>query len=376
MLPLQTSNDLRFIDKIFLNNWGLVFLITIIGAVGYAALYSAANGHIAPYASQHLLRFSIGMIGLLITAFIPIKFWRLMSWPIYGAVLVLLIIVEVKGHIGMGAQRWINLGFINLQPSELMKIALIMALSHHFFRIDTEHVTSFRALFIPLIAIALPVILVLRQPDLGTAFMLLVVGGALLFLAGVRWWLFAGGLVAGLAAIPVLWSFLHDYQKNRILTFLNPEADPLGTGYHVTQSKIALGSGGIHGKGFLNGTQSHLNFLPEKQTDFIFTLWAEEWGLVGSVFLLSLFMATFSYGIVIALRCRSQFSRLLVMGLVINIALYVFINTAMVMGLIPVVGVPLPLVSYGGTAMLSTLFAYGLILSASIHRDTKASRYY
>lgn len=357
-------------------NWGLVFLISVIGGIGYTALYSAANGNIAPYASQHMLRFGVGMIGLLITAFIDIKFWRAVAWPIYGLVLLLLIIVELKGYIGMGAQRWIDLGFMKLQPSELMKIALIMALSSYFYRIDTHNVTSLHHLFIPVLAIIIPVVLVLRQPDLGTAFMLVTAGGAILFLAGVKWWLFAGGIAAGAAAIPVLWTFLHDYQKNRVLTFLNPEADPLGTGYHVTQSKIALGSGGVHGKGFLNGTQSHLNFLPEKQTDFIFTLWAEEWGLVGCVLLLSLFMATFTYGIIIAFKCRSQFSKLLVMGLVINIALYVYINTAMVMGLIPIVGVPLPLVSYGGTAMLSTLFAYGLILSASVHRNTKTTRYY
>ena len=376
MFSLKTKEYLTLTDKLILMNWGLVLLIIIIGGIGAGALYSAANGNIEPYASNHLIRFGIGIVGLLITAFIDIKFWRMMAWPIYGIVLLLLIIVEVKGYIGMGAQRWIDLGFIKLQPSELMKIALIMALSSYFYRIDSNHVTSFRHLALPILATIIPVALVLKQPDLGTAFMLTVVGGAILFLAGVRWWLFVGGLAAAGAAVPVLWTFLHDYQKNRILTFLNPEADPLGTGYHVTQSKIALGSGGIHGKGFLNGTQSHLNFLPEKQTDFIFTLWAEEWGLIGSVLLLSLFMATFTYGIVIALKCRSQFSRLLVMGLVINIALYVFINTAMVMGLIPVVGVPLPLVSYGGTAMLSTLFAYGLILSASIHRDTKAGLYY
>lgn len=376
MFQLSHNTELSFSDKIFMTNWGLIFLILIIGGIGYIALYSAANGHIAPYAQQHMIRFAVGLVGMMITAYIDIRFWRMMAWPIYALVLMLLIIVEIKGHIGMGAQRWIDLGVIKLQPSELMKIALIMALSGYFYRLDSENVTSLRSLAISLIAIVIPVALVLRQPDLGTAFMLVTVGGAILFMAGVKWWLFAGGLIAGAAAIPVLWTFLHDYQKNRVLTFLNPEADPLGTGYHVTQSKIALGSGGVHGKGFLNGTQSHLNFLPEKQTDFIFTLWAEEWGLVGSVFLLALFMATFTYGIVIALRCRNQFSRLLVMGLVINIALYVFINTAMVMGLIPIVGVPLPLVSYGGTAMLSTLFAYGLILSASIHRDTKMTTYY
>jgi rod shape determining protein RodA len=316
------------------------------------------------------------LLGLFITAFISIRFWRFIAWPLYFLGVILLIIVDVTGHIGMGAQRWIDLGIIKLQPSELMKPALVLALAAYFEKKDVMTISRFSTVIPAIFIIALPVGVVVVQPDLGTGMMLLMSGAAMLFIAGVSWWYFIAGASAAAAAVPIAWHFLHEYQRNRVRIFLDPERDPLGTGYHITQSKIAMGSGGVSGKGFLEGTQSKLNFLPEKQTDFIFTLWTEEWGMLGGLFLITLFLLTFAYGMFIAINCRHNFARLVAMGLTINIALYVFINASMVMGLLPVVGIPMPLVSHGGTAMLSVLFAYGLILSASIHRDIKMRQGY
>jgi rod shape determining protein RodA len=281
----------------------------------------------------------------------------------------------VRGAIGMGAQRWIDLGLIQLQPSELMKVALMLALARYFHGLTIEEIGRPLRLIVPALFILMPAVLVLKQPDLGTALMLLMCGGAMFFLAGVRLWKFALVVAAAGGALPLVWGHMRDYQKNRIYTFLDPENDPLGSGYHILQSKIALGSGGLFGKGFLLGTQSHLNFLPEKQTDFIFTMLAEELGLVGGLILLGLYTLVFVYGFAIALRSRTHFGRLLGLGITINFFLYVFINTAMVMGLIPVVGVPLPLISYGGTAMLTVMFGFGLLMSVYIHRDVRVSRF-
>jgi len=278
------------------------------------------------------------------------------------------------GSTGMGAQRWIDLKVIRIQPSEVMKVALVMVLARYFHGLGSEDIGRPTLLILPLALVLVPTALVLKQPDLGTSAMLLMVGVAMFFIAGVRMWKFALLLVAGLGAVPIGWQFLHAYQRQRVLTFLNPESDPLGSGYHTIQSKIALGSGGLFGRGFLQGTQTHLEFLPEKQTDFIFTMLAEEFGMLGGLGLLTLYTLIFVYGVAIALRSRNHFGRLLSMGLTINLFLYVFINIAMVMGLIPVVGVPLPLVSYGGTAMLTVLTALGLMMSASIHRDVRIPR--
>ena len=350
-------------------NWGLVLLIAATASIGFAMLYSAANGDLDPWASRQMVRFVMGLTLLLVAALIDIRFWLRISYAIYAVCLVLLAAVEFAGSIGMGAQRWIDLGIIQLQPSELMKIALILALARWFHGVEIEDVSKPRILAVPLLLILLPTAMVMRQPDLGTAMVLLAGGGVMLWLVGVRMWMFAAVAVAGAATVPVAWKFLHTYQKNRILTFLNPENDPLGAGYHILQSKIALGSGGVFGKGFLAGTQSHLNFLPEKQTDFIFTMLAEEFGLVGGVGLIALYGLLIAYGTVIAWRSRSQFGRLLAMGLTTNFFLYVFINIAMVMGVLPVVGVPLPLISYGGTAMLTVLIGFGLTMSVWLHRD-------
>jgi len=274
----------------------------------------------------------------------------------------------------MGAQRWINLGVIKLQPSELMKVGLTLALARYFHGVSSEDVRRIPCLFVPLVLIALPSALVLKQPDLGTALFLIMIGGAVFFVAGVRLWKFGLALAAAGAAVPIVWSTLRTYQQKRILTFLDPESDPLGAGYHILQSKIALGSGGLFGKGFMQGSQSHLNFLPEKQTDFIFTMMAEEFGMAGGLLLLGLYILIMIYGFAIGLRSRTHFGRLLALGLTSMLFLYVFINIAMVMGLIPVVGVPLPLISYGGNAMLTLMIGIGFLINVYVHRDVTISR--
>jgi len=361
-------------QKLLRLNWELVLLIVLTASIGFAMLYSAANGNFDPWASRQISRFSVGLAMMLVVALIDIRFWLRASYPIYGLCLALLAAVEIMGSIGMGAQRWLDLGFFQLQPSEVMKIAVILALARYFHGFDVDEAGRLRNLWIPVLIVVAPIALVLRQPDLGTAMVVAMVGGSMFWLGGARLWQF-GVVAAGVAAaVPVAWQFLHAYQKQRIFTFLNPENDPLGSGYHILQSKIALGSGGMFGKGFLEGTQSHLNFLPEKQTDFIFTMLAEEFGLIGGVGLIALYGLLIAYGIFIAFRCRGQFARLLAMGLSVNFFLYVFINIAMVMGILPVVGVPLPLISYGGTAMLTVLIGFGLIMSCWLHRDMHINR--
>ena len=363
-------------DKLLHLNWGLILLLLLTASVGFAMLFSAANGNINPWASRQVVRLGVGLVAMVIVALIDLRFWLRVAYPAYFAGLALLGLVEFMGSIGMGAQRWLDLGFFQLQPSEVMKIALVMALARYFHGVELEDMGRPMLLVIPIVLVAAPVALVLRQPDLGTAMVLSMIGGAMFWLAGVRLWMFMAVGAAVVAAVPVAWQFmLHGYQRQRILTFLNPENDPLGAGYHITQSKIALGSGGLFGKGFLQGTQSHLNFLPEKQTDFIFTMLAEEFGLFGGLALIGLFILLIAYGVAIALRCRNQFGRLLAFGLTVSFFLYVFINIAMVMGLLPVVGVPLPLISYGGTALLTVLLGFGIIMSVNLHRDVQINRF-
>ncbi|MGE5537583.1 MAG: rod shape-determining protein RodA [Solirubrobacterales bacterium] len=366
--------ELTWRDKIWHINWSLIGLLTSVACIGFLTLYSAAQGSMEPWAMKSILRFGLGISIMLAVSVVDLRFWMRYAYGLYLVSMVLLVLVDLKGTIGMGAQRWIDLGFIQLQPSELMKIALILTLARYFHGATLQDVGRPLFLLPPIGMVLAPVGLVLKQPDLGTAMMLLMTAAALFFMAGVRMWKFAiiGGL--GLGAIPVAWQFLHDYQRKRVLIFLNPDQDPLGAGYHITQSKIALGSGGLFGKGYMMGTQSRLNFLPEKQTDFIFTMFAEEWGMIGGLVLLTLYVLLVAYGYAIALRCRSQFGRLVAHGMTTTFFLYFFINTAMVMGLVPVVGVPLPLISYGGTAMLSLLFGWGLVMSAYIHRDVPIGR--
>ncbi len=364
----------KFLSKISQLNWGLMFLLTCVALVGATCLYSAGGGDINKWALPHMFRFGFAFCVMLVIALIDVRFWFKISWLAYFGTFVLLVIVEVMGHVGMGAQRWINLGFIKLQPSEMMKIAVVMALARYFHNATLHDMRRILFLLPALLLVVTPVGLVMVQPDLGTSLMILGAGGAMFFIAGAPIWMFLLAIAGVAAAIPVGWHFLHDYQKNRVMTFLDPERDPLGAGYHITQSKIALGSGGIEGKGFMQGSQSYLDYLPEKQTDFIFTLWAEEWGLIGGIFLFSLMGLVFAYGIYIAARCRHNYGRLLAMGLTVNFSLYVIFNTAMVMGLIPVVGIPLPLISHGGTAMLSCMAGFGLIMSCSVYKDSKVNR--
>ncbi|MFV3073430.1 rod shape-determining protein RodA [Niveispirillum fermenti] len=377
-MSLEVGGDgatLSFTEKLGQIPWSLVFLVTAVASVGFAMLYSAANGNLDPWASRQIARFGVGLGAMLFIAMIDIRVWMKMTYPLYGMVLLLLIAVDLFGSVGKGAQRWVDLGFVQLQPSEIMKITLVMALARYFHGASLEDTGRIPFLLIPLAIVGAPVALVLAQPNLGTSLMLVMASGAMFFLSGVRLWKF--GLIIGavLIAVPLTWQFvLHDYQRDRVETFLDPDSDPLGTGYHITQSKIAFGSGGLTGKGFLQGTQSHLNFLPEKQTDFIFTMLAEEFGLVGSVSFLFLYCMLLLFGFVIANRCRHQFGRLLALGLTVNLFLYLFINVAMIMGLIPVVGVPLPLISYGGTATLAVMVGFGLLMSVHIHRDVRMSR--
>jgi rod shape determining protein RodA len=344
-------------------------------------LYSAAGdgrevlGSMDPWAKRHLFRFLIGMAALIVVAVIDLRIWLQYAYVVYGVALALLVGVEIAGKIGMGAQRWIDLKFFLLQPSEVMKVGLVLALARYFHTVSYENTGRILYLIIPTAMVLAPVGLVLRQPDLGTAGMLAVGGVTMFFIAGIRMWKFVLGGVLGLAAIPMAWKFmLLPYQKKRVLTFLDPSTDPTGAGYHIMQSQIALGSGGLNGRGFGQGTQSHLDFLPEKQTDFIFTMLAEEFGLLGGLGMIGLYIIILGYGFAIAFRARNHFGRLVALGLTTTIFLYVFINVAMVMGVVPVVGVPLPLVSYGGTAMLTVMVAFGLIMCVYVHRDLRLTR--
>ncbi|MHC8510114.1 MAG: rod shape-determining protein RodA [Rhodospirillales bacterium] len=366
--------DMGLWEKFTGLNWFFVLLLTLTAAVGAAMLYSAAHGNIDPWARRHIIRFAVGLVLLIAVAMVDIRFWLKHAYTIYGVAFVMLVAVEVMGTIGMGAQRWIDLGYITLQPSEMMKIALVLALARYFHGVSIEETRRIGVIALPILLIGAPAALVLRQPDLGTAAMLAMGGAIMMFAAGVRVWVFVGAGAVVLAAAPVAWNFLRPYQQNRVLTFLNPETDPLGAGYHIIQSKIALGSGGVFGKGFLEGTQSHLNFLPEMQTDFIFTMLAEEFGLMGGVALLALYTLILASALAFAVVCGNQFGRLVVVGVASTFFLYVFINIAMVMGVIPVVGVPLPLISYGGTAMLTLLVGFGLLLGAHLHRHVYLGR--
>ena len=362
--------DLTLGQKLWQVNWGLVFLITVTASVGFGMLYSAANGEFAPWATRQMMRFGVGLVLMIIVAVSNIHFWLRYAYIIYIASFSSLIFVELFGSVGMGAQRWIDLGFMSLQPSEVMKTAVILALARYFYASRMEDVERFTYLMFPLMLVAAPMAMIVRQPDLGTALLLAVSGVAVFFLAGVRLWVFVAAGIAAIGAIVPVWHLvLLDYQKARLLTYLRPEQDPLGSGYHVMQSKIALGSGGIFGKGFLAGSQSHLSFLPEKHTDFIFTMLAEEFGMMGGLTLIGLYALLLIYGFAISLRCRHHFGRLLGMGVMTMFFLNFFVNVAMVMGLLPVVGMPLPLVSYGGSAMLTLMFGFGLLLNVYVHRD-------
>jgi rod shape determining protein RodA len=367
----QPSFDLG--AKVWQISWLYVLLLCALAGVGYVALYSAEGGAPEPYASRHVLRFAAGLVLMIGIALVDIRFIARLAWPTYLVSLVLLALVARYGHLGKGAQRWIELGGLQVQPSELMKIALVLVLASWFHRASWERIGNPLFLIPPVIAVLVPVALIVQEPNLGTAVITAALGAAMFFAAGVRWWKFVLLAVPVPFAASLVYSHLHGYQRARIDTFLQPESDPLGAGYNIIQSKIALGSGGMWGKGFLQGTQGHLDFLPEKQTDFIFTTIGEEFGFIGSVTVLALLGLIVIGGMAIALRCRKQFGRLVAFGIAVNFFLYVFVNIAMVMGAIPVGGVPLPLVSHGGSAMITVMIGFGLLMSVHVHRDVAFS---
>lgn len=363
------------LSKVLYLNWALILLLTAVSSMGFLMLYSVAGGAMEPWADPQMKRFALGMAVMLVIAFVPIHIWRNSAVLAYGVSITLLLGVEFFGVVGMGAQRWIDLGFMRLQPSELTKITLVMLLAAYYDWLDVDNVSKPLWVAVPVLLILAPVGLVLTQPDLGTALLLMIGGGAVMFLAGVSLWYFAAVLAGGSFVVSAVftsrgteWQLLKDYQYRRIDTFLDPSNDPLGAGYHITQSKIALGSGGWTGRGFMEGTQSRLNFLPEKHTDFIFTTLAEEFGFVGATSLLLLYALIIVFCISSAMKTEDRFASLLTLGIAVAFFLYFAINMAMVMGLAPVVGVPLPLVSYGGSAMLVILAGFGLVQSAHIHR--------
>jgi rod shape determining protein RodA len=359
------------VGKLFRISWLYVLLLCALAAVGYAALYSAAGGASEPYATRHALRFLVGLVLMLSISLVDIRVLARLSWPAYAASVALLVLVARIGHVGKGAQRWIEIAGMQWQPSEFMKLALIMALAAWFHLASWERIGKPLFLVPPVLAVLLPVGLILKEPNLGTAVITASVGFAVFLAAGVRWWkvLLVIGLVA--LAAPLAYDHLHDYQRARITTFLNPESDPLGAGYNIIQSRIALGFGGLYGKGIPDGTLSNLSFLPEKQTDFIFTVLAEVFGFVGGLAILGLMMLIVLGAVVMGLRCRHQYGRLVSIGIATNFFMYVFVNVAMVMGTIPVGGVPLPLISHGGSAMLTVMAGFGLLMSAYVHRDAE-----
>ena len=368
----STPTGLR---KILFLNWPLTLLLSSVACVGFLMLYSVAGGSFTPWAEPQMKRFAVGLVLMIAIGMTPIWFWRSIAGFCYGVTVILLIAVDLFGEEGKGAQRWIDLGFMRLQPSELMKITLVMFLAAYYDWLPPEKKSRPLWVLLPIAIILLPTALVIQQPDLGTSLLLVMAGGGIMFLAGVHLAYFAAVITSGVGLIVAVfqsretsWQLLNNYQYRRIDTFIDPSADPLGAGYHITQSKIALGSGGWTGRGFMQGPQSRLNFLPEKHTDFIFTTLAEEFGFVGGISLLVIYLLVIFFCIASALANRDRFSSLLILGIALNFFLFFAVNMAMVMGLIPVVGVPLPLVSYGGSAMLVLMLAFGLVQSAHVHR--------
>lgn len=363
--------QLNFLSGI---NWTILFLVVILGLCGVVALYSAAGGAFTPWAWQHALRVAIGLVMVFAIATVNIRFWYQAAYPIYAAVLLLLVSLEAFGSISMGARRWLDLNFLSLQPSEFMRIGLVLALARYYHGIYQQNISSPLQVTIPFLLIATPCLLILRQPDLGTMVLMVTTGISVMFLAGLSMRYFIIGFVGLMVMIPTMWSFLHQYQRERWLTFLNPERDPLGTGYHIIQSKISIGSGGVLGKGLAAGSQAQLDFLPENHTDFIFTIIAEEFGFAGSVALLGVYLLLLISIFSVSRRVHGQFSRLLAGGLGITLFIYIAVNLSMAMGLAPVVGVPLPFISYGGTSLIASLISIGLLLSADKNANVEVTR--
>lgn len=355
-------------------NWMLIGLIALIGGLGVSTLYSVAGGSFSPWADKHTVRLIVGITIILAMAVVPLRVWLALAYPTYLLALGLLVLVPLLGTEALGAKRWLRLGDFSLQPSEIMKVALVAAIARYYQWLPDEKVSRPIWVLLPALAILAPVMLVLKQPDLGTAVLFATVGFGLMFFAGVNPLYYLAGGASIVAAAPLIWNHLHDYQRRRILTFLDPERDPLGAGYHILQSKIAFGSGGLAGKGYLQGTQGRLNFLPEKQTDFIFTMLAEEGGFIGAVTLVLLYVLLITMLLLMAMAARNAFARLVIAGQAMAVFIYAAVNMAMVMGLVPVVGVPLPLVSYGGTAMMTILIGLGLAMACYVSRHERIRR--
>lgn len=361
--------------KLYEVNWLLVALIYLIGAVGVAMIYAATDGVWSHGAVQHLMRMIIAGGILLGVALVNVKVWYNLAYPFYAFALVMLGAVDVFGVTVNGSQRWLDIGFMRLQPSELMKLALVMALARYYHDLPAWRVSHISGVIGAVLIIAVPAQFVLRQPDLGTTLLIAATGIAIVFLAGINWRIIISSIIAAAIAIPLFVRFgLQDYQRSRILTLFDPTRDPTGASYHITQSKIALGSGGITGKGFMNGTQRQLEWVPENRTDFIFTVIGEEFGLVGGLITMSLYAGLIGLCVWLALQCKNLFSQLLILGVTTTFALYIVINLGMVTGLLPVVGVPLPLISYGGTVILTVMFGFGLILACHLHRSSELPR--
>ena len=373
MNPLSSRAGLT--AKLYEVNWLLVALVTLVGLVGVVMIFAATDGVWSRGAQQHFIRLIVAGGLMLGVAMIDVKVWYALAYPAYAGALLLLIGVDLIGVSVNGSQRWLDLQVMRIQPSEIMKLAIVLALARYYHDLPKWRVSRFSGLLGAAILILLPMALILRQPDLGTTLLVAATGIAIAFLAGVNWRVIGGAAIAGAVALPLFFRFgLKEYQRSRILTFLDPSRDPTGASYHITQSKIALGSGGVSGKGFMNGTQRQLEYVPENRTDFIFTVIGEEFGLIGSLLTMGLYILVIGVCIWLSMQCKHIFSRLLVLGLTTTFTLYIFINLGMVMGLAPVVGVPLPLISYGGTVILTVMTGFGLILSAHLHRKNELPR--
>ena len=350
-------------------NGFIVCVILALSMLGIVMLYSASGGHVWPWAGAQAIRFVIGLTAMMVIALTPMRNLMRFAYPVYGLLLIMLVVVELMGVVGMGAQRWVSVGIFTLQPSELMKLGLILAIARYFQGVQLEGTRHLYVLIAPVLMMIAPAVLILLQPNLGTATITLFIGFVMCFMSGIRWYYFGGAIAALLAALPIGWHFLFDYQKRRVLTFLDPTADPLGAGYNILQSMIAIGSGGMFGKGLTKGSQGQLDFLPEKQTDFIFTMLAEELGFMGAFVLVSMYALLLIFALMVTMKSRHAFGRLIAAGVASLLFAHIFINMAMVMGMIPVVGVPLPFLSYGGSFLIATMAACGLLLNAYIHKD-------
>ena len=358
---------LSFKDKILSLDFKLIFLILLLGIISFFAMYSSERGNFSYYTQNHLYRFSIFFLLFIAISFFKIQLWYKSAYLFYFMVLILLFAVDLFGITAQGSKRWINLSFVNLQPSELMKVSLIIFLARYYNTIPLQNINSIRHIFIPFLSFLVPVYLVVMQPDLGTAVLIAISGLIVIWLTGFRIKYFLYSFFVLICLTPVGIAFLKPYQKSRILTFFNPERDPLGAGYQIIQSKIAVGSGGIFGKGFLQGSQSYLDYLPEKHTDFIFTLFSEEFGFMGSLILLLIYALIIYRIALIGNQSRNNFARLFCFGFAAAFFVYVIVNMAMVLGLLPIVGAPLPIMSYGGSSMLSTMIGLGVVMSCKIH---------